>query len=198
MLRADVQGSLEALKHSLEKVVSSKIDINIVSAAVGEISESDVQRAAASKATIVGFHTQVESRAESLIKELHVKVKLHDIIYHAVDDVKEIMITLLDKIAQENDIGEVVVKALFKSSQLGIIAGCQVTEGMIRRSSHVRVVRDKEVIWKGSVASLKKMKEDVREVSKGHECGVLLQGFNEFKEGDILQAYEVTYLTPEL
>ena len=108
------------------------------------------------------------------------------------------MISLLDKIAQENDIGEVVVKAIFKSSQIGNIAGCQVTEGTIKRSSHVRVVRDKEVVWKGAVASLKKVKEDVREVSKGHECGVLLQGFNEFKEGDILQAYEVTYLTPEL
>ncbi len=198
MLRADVQGSLEALKHSLEKIVSTKIDINIVNAAVGEISESDVQRASASKATIIGFHTQVESRAESLIKELHVKVRLHDIIYHAVDDVKEIMISLLDKIAQENDIGEATVKAVFKSSQIGNIAGCQVTEGLIKRSCHIRVVRNKEVIWKGPIASLKKVKEDVRDVSKGHECGILLQGFNDYKEGDILQAYEVSYLTPEL
>ncbi|MGD0665033.1 MAG: translation initiation factor IF-2 [Rhabdochlamydiaceae bacterium] len=198
MLRADVQGSLEALKHSLEKITSSKIDINIVSSAVGEISESDIERAAASKAMIIGFHTQIESRAESLIKELHVKVKLHDIIYHAVDNVKEIMISMLDKIAQENDVGEVAVKAVFKSSQIGNIAGCQVTEGTVKRSCHVRVVRNKEVIWKGPIASLKKVKEDVREVSKGHECGVLLQGFNDFKEGDILQAFEVTYLTPEL
>ncbi len=198
ILRADVQGSLEALKHSLEKIVSSKIEINIVDADVGEISESDIERASASKATIIGFHTQVESRAESLIKELHVKVRLHDIIYHAVDDVKEIMISLLDKIAQENDVGEVAVKAVFKSSQIGNIAGCQVTDGTIKRSSHVRVVRDKQVIWKGPIASLKKVKEDVREVSKGHECGVLLQGFNDFKEGDILQAFDVTYLTPEL
>ena len=198
MLRADVQGSLEALKHSLEKIVSSKIETNIVSATVGEISESDIQLAAASKATIIGFHTQIEPRAEPLIKELHVKVRLHDIIYHAVDDVKEIMISLLDRIAQENDVGEVIVKAIFKSSQIGNIAGCQVTEGSIKRSSHVRVIRDKEVIWKGPIASLKKIKEDVREVSKGHECGILLQGFNDFKEGDLLQAYEVTYLTPEL
>lgn len=198
MLRADVQGSLEALKHSLEKIVSTKIGINVVSATVGEISESDVQLAAASKAMIIGFHTQVESRAESLIKQLHVKVRLHDIIYHAVDDVKEIMISLLDKIAQENDIGEVLVKAIFRSSQIGNIAGCQVNEGTIKRSCHVRVVRDKEVIWKGPIASLKKVKEDVREVNKGQECGVLLQGFNDFKEGDLLQAYEVTYLTPEL
>src|SRR3569832_1862419 len=113
MLRADVQGSLEALKHSLEKIASTKAEINIVSAAVGEISESDIQLASASKATILGFHTQVESHAESLIKQLKVKVRLHDIIYHAVDDVKEIMVGLLDKIAQENDLGEAIVKAVF-------------------------------------------------------------------------------------
>lgn len=198
MLRADVQGSLEALKHSLEKITSSKIDINIVSSSVGEVSESDIQLAGASKAIIIGFHTQIESHAEPLIKALGVKVRLHDIIYHAVDDVKEIMISLLDKIAQENDIGEVIVKAVFKSSQIGNIAGCQVTEGIVKRSCHIRVVRDKEVIWKGPIASLKKVKEDVREISKGHECGILLQGFNDYKEGDILQAYEVSYLTPEL
>ena len=198
ILRADVQGSLEALKHSLEKIVSSKVEINIVDADVGEISESDIERAAASKATIIGFHTAVESHAESFIKQLHVKVKQHDIIYHAVDDVKEMMIALLDKIAQENDVGEAAVKAVFKSSQLGNIAGCQVTEGSIKRSCHVRVVRDKQVIWKGPIASLKKVKEDVREISKGNECGILLNGFNDYKEGDILQAYDVTYFTPEL
>lgn len=198
ILRADVQGSLEALKHSLEKIISSKAEINVISAAVGEISESDIQLASASKATIMGFHTQIESHAESLIKQLKVKVRLHDIIYHAVDDVKELMVGLLDKIGQENDVGEAQVKAVFKSSHLGNIAGCQVSDGTIRRSSHIRVVRDKEVIWKGPVASLKRVKEDVREVSKGQECGILLQGFSEFKEGDVLQAYDVTYYTPEL
>jgi len=198
ILRADVQGSLEALKHSLQKIASSKVELNIVSAEVGEISESDIELAAASKATLVGFHTQVESRADSLIKELKVQVRLHDIIYHAVDDIKALMVALLDKIAQENDIGQIAVKAIFKSSQIGNIAGCQVIDGQARRGSHVRVVRDKEVLWKGPIASLKRLKEDVREVTKGQECGVLLQGFNDFKEGDILQAYDITYLTQEL
>ena len=198
ILRADVQGSLEALKHSLEKIASSKAEIHIISSAVGEISESDIQLASAAKATLIGFHTQIESHAEPLIKQLGVKVRLHDIIYHAVDDVKELMVALLDKIAQENDCGEAQVKAVFKSSHLGNIAGCQVTDGIIRRSNHIRVVRDKEVIWKGPVASLKRVKEDVRELSKGQECGILLQGFSEFKEGDLLQAYDVTYFTPEL
>ena len=198
ILRADVQGSLEALRNSLMKITSNKVFINITSAAVGEITESDVELAAASKATILGFHTKVESNAEPLIKETKVVVKLHDIIYHAVDDMREIMLGLLDKIPQENDVGAALVKATFKSSQLGNIAGCQVTEGSIRRNHHMRVVRNQEVIWKGSISSLKRVKEDVREVTKGMECGILLNGFSDFKEGDILQAYEVTYLQQEL
>ncbi|MGR3973244.1 MAG: translation initiation factor IF-2 [Candidatus Rhabdochlamydia sp.] len=198
MLRADVQGSLEALKHSLEKIISSKVEVNIVSAAVGEISESDIQLAAAMKCTILGFHTPIESHAEPLIKALHVQVKLHDIIYHAVDDVKQLMIQLLDKVAQENEIGQAVVKAVFKSSQIGNIAGSQVSEGHIRRGCQIKLIRNHEVIWQGTLGSLKKVKEDVKEVAKGHECGILLQGFNDFKEGDILQAFEITYFTPDL
>ncbi len=198
ILRADVQGSLEALKTSLQKITSDKIDLNIISSAVGEVSESDVQLASASKAMILGFHTQIESHAESLIRATKITVKLHDIIYHAVDDVKAIMLSMLDKIAKESDIGTAEVKAIFKSSHLGIIAGCQVTDGSIKRSSHVRLIRDKQVIWKGPLHSLKKVKEDVREVSKGHECGIVLQNNNDIKVGDILQAYEITYIEQEL
>lgn len=198
IIRADVQGSVEALKNSLTKIPSQKVECNIILSGVGEISESDVQLAHASKATIIGFHTQIESHAASLIKELKVNVKLHDIIYHAVDDVKSIMEALLDKLAQENEMGEAIVKATFKASQLGIIAGCMVTNGVIRRSASIRVVRDGQVVWKGAIASLKKVKEDVREVSKDHECGILLQNFNDVKVGDLLQAFEVTYLKQEL
>ena len=198
ILRADVQGSVEALKTSLLKIVSKKIELNFISAAVGEVSESDVQLAQASKATIIGFHTQIENHAETLIKELKVIVKLHDIIYHAVDDVRSIMLSMLDKIPQETDIGEAEVKATFKASQLGVIAGCIVTEGTIKRSAHVRQVRDQKVVWKGPIHSLKRVKEDVREVSKGYECGIVLQNNNEVKVGDLLQAFEITYLEQEL
>lgn len=198
ILKADVQGSLEALKTSLRKIPSTKIDLNFISEGVGEISESDIQFAATSKATIIGFHTKVESHAENMIKQNKITIKLHDIIYHAVDDVEKIMRDSLDKIAQENDTGEALVKAVFKSSQLGNIAGCQVSEGLIKRNHHARLLRNKEVIWKGPIASLKRMKEDVREVQKGYECGILLQGFTDFKEGDVIQAYEITYLQQEL
>ncbi len=198
LLRADVQGSLEALRHSLEKIKSDKADLNIVSEGVGQISESDVALSAASGAVIIGFHTKVESHAEGLIKEKKVTVKLHDIIYHAVDDVKELMRNLLDKLEKENDMGTAEIKAVFKSSHLGRIAGCIITDGILKRSHKARLKRDNEVIWKGPIASLKKGKEDVKEVSKGIECGILLQGFNDFQEGDLIESYEITYLEQEL
>lgn len=198
ILRADVQGSVEAMKTSLQKIQSAKVEINFISTGVGEISESDIQLAAASKATILGFHTKIESHAETLIKSLKVPIKLHDIIYHAVDDVRELMLNLLDKIPQETDTGTAEVKAVFKSSQLGMIAGCGVTSGTIKRSHHMRVVRGDEVVWKGSISSLKRAQEDVKEVSKGMECGILLQNYNGVQVGDQLQAYEITYLTQEL
>lgn len=198
LIRADVQGSVEALRTSLMKIKSNKIDLNIISAGVGEISESDVQLASASKATILGFHTAIESHADNLIRATKVTVKLHDIIYHAVDDIRALMLSMLDKLPQETDLGAAEVKATFKASQLGVIAGCMVIEGSIKRSCHVRLLRDKKVIWKGAIHSLKKVKDDVREVSKGHECGIVLQNNNDIEVGDILQAFEITYLEQEL
>jgi len=198
ILRADVQGSLEALKHSLQKIKSDKAELNFVTEGVGQISESDVSLASASGATIIGFHTKVESHAEGMINEKKVNILLHDIIYHAVDDVKERMRLLLDKLPQENEMGVAEVKATFKSSQLGVIAGCQISEGIIKRNHHARVKRGEEVVWKGMIASLKRGKEDAKEVSKGLECGIVLQNFQEFQLGDLIEAYEIIYLEQEL
>lgn len=198
IIRADVQGSVEALKATLQKIRSDKAELDIIFTGVGDITESDVQLACASNAVILGFHTQVESHASSLIKELGIVVRLHDIIYHASDDVKGLMQGLLDKIAEEKLTGRAEVRALFKASQLGVIAGCIIVDGTIVRSNHIRVEREGKVIWKGSIASLKREKEDVREVKKGLECGILLQNYNEIQVGDFLQAYEVIYITQEL
>lgn len=198
VLRADVQGSLEALRVALQKIESTKADTNIIFAGVGEISESDVQLAAASKAVIIGFHTQLEGHADGLLKEHGVQVRLHDIIYHAVDDVKALMSGLLDKIAQENEKGKALVKATFKSSQVGIIAGCQVIEGSVARNHMIRLKREDQIVWKGHMSSLKRVKEDVKEVQKGLECGILLTNFSDVREGDIIEAFEITYLTQEL
>lgn len=197
VLRADVQGSLEALKVALQKITSDKADLNIIFTGIGEISESDVQLAAASKAVIIGFHTPIENHADQLVKQLGIQVKLHDIIYHAIDDVKALMAGLLDKIAIETDKGKAEVRATFKSSQHGIIAGCYVTEGIVNRNHTIRVIRDKEIVHKGQILSLKRIKEDVREVAKGLECGIVLTNFT-LQEGDILEAYEITYISQEL
>lgn len=198
VIRADVQGSLEALKVALLKIESDKADLNIIFAGVGEVSESDVQLAAASKAVIIGFHTQIEGHAEPLVKQLGVQVRLHNIIYHAIDDVKVLMAGLLEKLAQETEKGKALVKATFKSSHAGIIAGCQVIEGTIHRNNHVRIRRGQEVIWKGTISSLKRVKEDVREVTKGLECGIILNNYSDMLENDVIEAYEVTYITQEL
>ncbi len=198
VLKADVQGSLEALRSTLESIDSEKVDIHIIGAGVGEITESDVQLASASSAIIIGFHTKMESHVESMAKALGVKVHRFDVIFHAVDEVKKILIDLLDKVVKENEMGAAEVRAVFKSSHLGLIAGCSVTEGVITRSAKARVVRGGEVIWKGPIASLKRVKDDVREVKKGVECGIVLQGFSDVQIGDIIQAYDVEYLTQEL
>lgn len=198
ILRADVQGSLEALKNSLLKIRSKKVRLEIVDSNVGEISESDIELAAASKSTVVGFHTRIESRADDLIKQKKIAVISHDVIYHLVDETKLRMKSLLDKIPEENNLGKAEVKAVFKSSQVGAIAGCQVLEGIIKRQSLVRQIRGKEVIWKGKIASLKRMKEDVKEVKEGFECGILLEGQSDFKEGDLFEAYEITYHEQDL
>lgn len=198
ILRADVQGSLEALKTGLLKIQSKKAEVVIISAGVGEVSESDVQMALTSKAVIIGFHTQVESHADALIKQLGVKIKMHDIIYHAIDDVKALLVDLLDKIAIETDRGKFEVKALFKSSQFGQIAGGVVIDGVINRNNHIRVVRKGELIGKSPISSLKRVKDDVREVQKGLECGIVLANFTGVQEGDIFESYEVTYMTQEL
>ncbi len=198
ILRADVQGSVEALKTSILKIESEKVQADAIFSGVGEISESDIQLAAASNAVIIGFHTAIESHAESLIKELGVVVRQFDIIYHAIEEVKSLMKGMLDKIEEERDMGLAEVKATFKASQLGNIAGCLVTDGTISRNHRIRVIRNHEVIWKGHIASLKRIKEDVKEVKKGFECGILLEGFNEVQPGDLLQSYEIIYLTQEL
>ena len=193
ILRADVQGSLEALEQSLKKIHSEKIDLNIISSEVGEISESDIRLSAASKAAIIGFHTRIESHAEDLIKQLGAKIRLHDIIYHAIDDVKVLMVKELDKITEEHDIGKANIKAVFKSSHTGTIAGCEVTDGIIKRSNPIRIIRNSDIIWKGKISSLKRGKDDVKEVSKGIECGIVTDRFSDIKIGDIIESYEITY-----
>lgn len=198
ILKADVQGSLEAIKQSLQKIPSKKVEPKIISSGVGEISESDVELAAASNAIIIGFHTQIESHAESMIKQHNVKIEMFDVIYHLIDEVKKEMTLLLDKIRQENYAATAEVKQIFKASSLGSIAGCMVVDGVVKKNHYVRVFRDGEEIYAGTMASLKRLQDDAKEVAKGLECGILLQNFNKVQAGDEIKTYEITYYTPEL
>lgn len=198
ILRADVQGSVEAIKNSLLAIKSKKVELNFISEGVGEISESDVELAAASNAVILGFHTQVESHAEDLIKQNKVVIKRRDIIYQIIDDVKQLMLDSLDKVRQETEKGTAEVKQVFKSSQLGSIAGCLMTDGTIKRDYHAKIIRDGEVIHEGDISSLKRVKEDVKEVNKGLECGILVNKFNDYQEGDLIKGFEITYISQDL
>lgn len=198
VIRADVQGSIEALATSIMKINSNKIDVEIVSSGIGEITESDINLAAAAKATIIGFHTSLQNHAETLVKNLNVQIKLCNVIYHAIDEIKVLMKNLLDPVFEEKHLGSAEVKAIFKSSQLGIICGCLVVDGVITRSSLIKLKRDQEVIWKGHISSLKRIKEDVREVKKGLECGILLDGYNQAQVGDILETFEIISKPQEL
>lgn len=198
LLRADVQGSLEALKAAIEKIQSDKADAEVIFTGVGEITESDVQLAQASNAVVIGFHVQVESHADPLVKQYGVQVRLHDIIYHAIDDVKAIMTNMLDKIVIEVEKGKAEIIQIFKSSQYGNIAGCKVTEGSIHRNHHVRLKRDNAVIWQGTISGIRRERDEVREVQKGFECGITFNGFNAIQLGDTIETFEISYKAQEL
>ncbi|MDN3508613.1 MAG: translation initiation factor IF-2 [Candidatus Neptunochlamydia sp.] len=198
ILRADVQGSVEAIKNSLLGIKSKKVELNFIHEGVGEISQSDVELAAASSAVIIGFHTQVESHAEDLIKRNNVIIKKRDIIYQIIDDVKELMLDSLDKTRQETEKGTAEIKQVFESSQLGSIAGCIVCDGTIKHDYYAKVIRDGEIIHEGYIASLKRVKEDVKEVNKGLACGIRLHRFSNYQEGDLIKGFEITYVSQEL
>ena len=198
ILRADVQGSLEALKNSLLKLPSQKVQLNIISENVGQISESDIELAEASHCAIIGFHTSIESHAQGDIAKKKIVVKTHNIIYQLINDVRQLMADKLDKLKIETEVASVLVKAVFKSSQLGLIAGCQVAEGTIKRNHFAKVERNKKIIWEGQIASLKRNKDDVKEVGKGLECGILLEKFTDIQEGDLIKGFEISYQAQEL
>jgi translation initiation factor IF-2 len=198
ILRADVQGSLEALKSLLLKITSKKVRLEIVHEAVGEVSVSDIELAEASKSTIIRFHTGIENHAAELLKRKKVPMISENVIFKAVDLVKEKMTSLLDTVPEERDIGQAEVLAVFKSSLLGQIAGCKITDGLFKRQCLVRQHREKELVWTGKIASLKRGKDEVKDVKEGFECGILLDGQGDVQVGDIFTAYEIHQLKQDL
>ena len=198
IVRADVQGSLEAIKDSLLKIPTDKVLIQFVSEGLGMITLTDAELAMTSNAVIFGFHTKTDKSIESFVRTHKIKIHHHDVIYHLVDDAKELMTQLLDKLRVENEMSEIEVLATFKASNLGVIAGCMVTSGSVKRNHIAKVYRDGEVVFDGEIQSLKRVKEDVKEVQKGLECGILLKGYNDIQVKDIIKTFEVQYIQQEL
>jgi translation initiation factor IF-2 len=190
VLKGDVQGSVEALLGELGKIQHPEVGVNVIHTGVGGITENDINLASASDALVVGFNVRPSAEARALAEREGVDVRTYRVIYQLTDDIQQALVGMLSPIEKEETLGEAEVRALFKVSRLGTIAGCMVTQGVVRRGAQVRVVRDGTVIHETSISQLKRFKDDAREVSEGFECGILLDGFNDVKEGDILEAFE--------
>lgn len=190
IIKGDVQGSIEALKKAVEDITHPEVKVKVLHTAVGGITESDVNLAATTNAIIIGFNVRPEVKAQELAEQLGVEIKLYSIIYEVVDDVKKALQGMLEPEVKEKVIGRAEVRAVFKISKIGTVAGCYVLNGVISRASDgIRVIRDNIVIYESKISSLKRFKEDVREVQAGYECGLTIENFNDFKEGDILENY---------
>jgi translation initiation factor IF-2 len=191
IIKADVQGSQEALAQSLLKLSTAEVKVQVVHAAVGGISESDVNLAIASKAVIIGFNVRADSNARKLAEGNGVDLRYYNIIYDAVDEVKAAMTGLLAPEQREEAIGSAEIRTVFVASKIGTVAGCMVTSGVVRRNAKFRLLRDNVVVYTGEIESVKRMKDDVREVNEGFECGIKLKNYNDIAEGDQLEIFEV-------
>jgi translation initiation factor IF-2 len=190
VVKADVQGSIEAVVGELGKIEHPEVGVNVIHTGIGAIAESDVMLASASNAIVLGFNVRPNAEARALAEREGVDLRTYRVIYQLTDDIRQALVGMLSPEQREETLGEAEVRALFRASRLGVIAGCYVTNGVIRRNAQIRVVREGTVVYETTIASLKRFKDDVREVQEGFECGILLEGFNDVKEGDVLEAYE--------
>jgi translation initiation factor IF-2 len=198
VIKGDVQGSVEAVAQALTKLSTPKVKVEIIHKGVGAMTESDVMLAAASKGTVLGFNVKPESGSEAAAKAQGVAIYTYSIIYELIDGVRKAMEGLLEPIRTEKKLGRAEVRNLFNVPKLGTIAGCSVTEGVIKRTSQVRIFREGKALGTGKVASLKRFKDDVREVAQGFECGIGVEGWQDFKAGDIIEAFEIEETRPSL
>ena len=191
VVKADVQGSAEAVKQSLEKISNEEVRVRVIHAGVGAISKSDVDLANASNAIIIGFNVRPDPVAREAAAQAQVEMRMYRVIYDAINDVTDAMKGMLAPKIREVQLGELEVRQVYKISSVGTVSGCRVTDGKITRDSKVRVVRDGIVICEDEIASLKRFKDDAKEVAQGFECGVTLAKFNDVKEGDVFEAFKL-------
>jgi translation initiation factor IF-2 len=190
IVRGDVVGSVEAVVSELSKFEHPEVRLNVIAEGVGAITQNDIMLASASDALIVGFNVRPNAEARALAAREGVEIRTYDVIYKLTEDIEQALVGKLAAVTTEETIGEAEVRALFRVSRLGTIAGCMVTDGVVRRNASVRVIRDGAVIYTTTISQLKRFKDDVREVAEGFECGILLDGFNDVKEGDVLEVFE--------
>lgn len=191
IVKADVDGSIEALSDSLIKLSTEEVQVNVIHKAVGGISESDVLLATASNAIIVGFQVRPSTSARKLAEKEEIEIRLYSVIYDAIEEVRKGIEGMLAPVEKEEITATVEVRETFKISKVGTIAGCMVKEGKITRNARVRIIRDGIVIYTGSLGSLKRFKDDVKEVQSGYDCGLNIDGYNDIKVGDIIEAYTI-------
>ncbi|HZQ46614.1 MAG TPA: translation initiation factor IF-2, partial [Verrucomicrobiae bacterium] len=197
VVKADTQGSVEAIVEALKKIESNKVSLEVIHSAVGTITESDVSLASASSAVILGFHTRIDNGVSDVAKREGVQIKLYAIIYELIDQVKEAMAGLLDPILKDVVAGSAEVRKLFDLSKGGLVAGCMVTTGRIVRGK-VRVMRRKGLIYEGVTQSLRRFQDEVNEVRAGMECGIRVEGFSDFQIGDTIECYTVERVVQKL
>jgi translation initiation factor IF-2 len=198
LVKADVDGSVEALSDSLIKLSNSEIQLNVVLKAVGQISESDVLLASASDAIVIGFNVRPSMQARKLAEQENIEIKNYSIIYDAISDLKNAIEGMMEPTMEEKIICNIEIKEVFKITKVGTIAGCQVLDGKLNRNTKVRVVRDGIVVYSGELASLKRFKDDAKEVTAGMECGLGIKNFNDIKVGDIVEGYETVEVKKKL
>ena len=191
IVKADVQGSVEAVKQSLEKLSNEEVKVNVIHAAAVAIKESDIMLAESSKAIIIGFNVRPDANAKQIAERSGVDIKLYRVIYEAIEDVEKALKGMLAPKFTEVYLGKAEVREVFKISGVGQVAGCYVTEGKIARNSKLRIYRDDVMICEGNVLQLKRFKDDVKEVAQGYECGISIERFNDIKVGDFIESYQV-------
>ena len=191
IIKADVNGSSEAVKNSLEKLDVEGVKVNVIRSSVGAIKESDIVLAKASNAIIIGFNVRPDSKLKDYAKEQGVEIRLYNIIYKAVEEMEAAMKGMLEPIYEEKVIGTAEVRKIFKFSKVGTIAGSYVTDGVIKRDSKARIIRDGVVIYDGNINSIQREKDSAKEVKKGLECGITIENYNDIREKDIIEAYEM-------
>ena len=191
IIKADVNGSAEAVKNSLQKIEVDGVKINVIRSTVGSITESDIVLAKASSAIIIGFNVRPSKNIADKAKDDGVEIRFYNIIYKAVEDMEAAMKGMLDPEFEEKVLGSAIIKQIFKFSKVGNIAGCSVSDGIIKRDSSARIIRDGVVIYDGKIGSLQHEKDSVKEVKKGYECGITIEGFNDIKVGDVIESYEM-------